>query len=215
MNTAFWFASGTLLLAGALTLACSSPKEQGAPAAATPATETKTWGGELTPVVSVRELMRDLIDPLADNIFESVGIEVSKAGEREWEPRTDADWAKVRTGAVALAEASYLLKIPRPIEPEGWEKEKRDADSGELLPPDVLARIQKDPVLWQAKIEALRNVGKEVLEIVEKKDAKALFGANEDLEAACENCHIEFWYPSQKELFEKLNKMSRNGPAPQ
>ena len=68
-------------------------------------------------------------------------------------------------GAVAMAEASYLLKVPRAIEPAGWEQIKRDHESGELAPPEVLALITRDPVLWQAKIEVLRNVGREVLEI--------------------------------------------------
>ena len=33
----------------------------------------KLWG-DMKPVVSVKELMRDLIDPLADNIFEAVAV---------------------------------------------------------------------------------------------------------------------------------------------
>jgi hypothetical protein len=182
-----------------LTLACTTAKPD--PAAPSP---PQTWGGDLTSVVSVKEVMRDLVDPLAENIFNSVGVEVTNTGTREWEPRTDEEWMKVRVGAVSMAEASYLLKIPRPIEPPGWEQVARDPGSGELSPPEVLALIQKDPVLWQAKIEALRNAGRAVLDIVDKKDAKALPEGNEALQAACENCHLDFWYPSQKALMEKL-----------
>ena len=211
VQTRFSIACGALVATLCVTFACSSSKS--APAApASPA--LATWGGDLTPVVSVKEVMRDLIDPLADNIFDAVGTEVTSKGTREWSPRTDEEWAKVRVGAVAMAEASYLLKVPRPIEPAGWEQIKRDPESGELAPPQVLALINKDPVLWQAKIEVLRNVGREVLEIVDRKDAQALNGAAEDLDSACEGCHLEFWYPSQRELMRKLRERAQLSDPP-
>jgi hypothetical protein len=203
MHTGFLATGGTLLAAACLTLACSSVNSE----RTAPPPVPHTWGGDLTPVVSVKEVMRDLIDPLANNIFNAVGTEFTTEGMREWEPRTDEDWAKVRVGAVSMAEASYLLKIPRPIEPAGWEQITRDPESDELPPPDVLALINKDPVLWQAKIEALRNAGRAVLDIVDKKDAKALGDAAENLDAACEGCHLEFWYPNQKERMRKLRAL--------
>jgi hypothetical protein len=194
---------GALVTVVCLTLACSPRKSEPAAEAAVP----MTWGGHLTSVVSVKEVMRDLIDPLADNIFNAVGADFTAKGLWEWTPRSDEDWAKVRVGAVAMAEASYLLKIPRSIEPAGWERIKRDQESGELPPPDVLNLISKNPVLWQAKIEALRNVGREVLEIVETRDASALPAAAEDLDTACEGCHTEFWYPNEKEFLRKVRQL--------
>src|SRR5262249_13224471 len=151
----------------------------------------------------VKELMKNMIDPIADNIFESVGTRVTKKGVQDWAPKTDEDWEKVRIGAVTMAEGSYLLKIPRPFAPPGDVNNSKGPDAPELSPAEIKAKVEKDPVLWQAKIEALRNVGKEVLEIVEKRDASALNQAGEDLDNACEQCHLQFWYPSQTKLFEK------------
>ena len=182
-----------------LIVACSSPP----PVAPPP---SPYWGGDLTPVVSVKELMRDLIDPLSDNIFLSVGTRVSAAGTEEWAPKTDEDWAKVRSGAVAMAEASYLLKVPRPFAPPGDENNSKGPDAPELSPAQIKEKLERDPVLWQAKIEALRNVGRAVLEIVERRDAAALDGAAEDLDHACETCHLEFWYPGQVELMKRLGR---------
>jgi hypothetical protein len=180
-------------------LACSPP----APPPEKPAT---TWGGDFTPVVSVKELMRDVIDPLSDNIFLSVGTRVSMKGVEEWHPKTDDDWAKVRTGAVAIAEVSHLLKVPRPFAPKGDVNNSTGPDAPELSPTQILEKLQKDPVLWQAKIEVLRNVGREVLDIVERRDAGALEEAAENLDAACEGCHLEYWYPNQKELMKRLRR---------
>lgn len=164
-------------------------------------------------VVSVKELMRDVLDPLSDHIFLAVGTEITAKGTVERVPKTDEDWARVRTGAVGLAEASYLLKVPRPFAPPGDENNSTGPDAPELSPAQIKAKLEKDPVLWQAKIEALRNVSLGVMEIVKRKDVKALFDAGEDLDAACENCHLEFWYPGQKHSMPKLDKMLREFSA--
>lgn len=162
------------------------------------------WGGDLTSVVSVKELMRDMIDPLADNIFLAVGTMVNDKGIQDWEPRTDEEWDKVRIGAVAMAEASYLLKVPREFAPPGDNNNSEGDDAPELSPAQIMEKLKRDPVLWQAKVEALRNVGREVLEIVGKRDVQALWAAGEDLDSACETCHLEFWYPGQRMLMKKL-----------
>jgi hypothetical protein len=167
------------------------------------------WG-EMKPVVSVKELMRDLIDPVADNIFEAVSSHATAKGVVEKAPKTDADWDKVRVGAVTLAEGVYLLKVPRPFAPPGDQNNSAGPDFLELSPAQIRAKIEADPVLWNAKIEALRNVGLEVIEIVKKKDVNALFDAGGDLDVACETCHLEYWYPGEKALMPKLDQRLRD-----
>jgi hypothetical protein len=154
--------------------------------------------GEMTPVVSVKELMESMIDPIADNIFDAVWWETSAKGVMEHRPTTDDDWKKVKTAAVTLAEGIYLLKVPRPLAPVGDVNNSGGLNPPELSPIQIKSRIDKDPVLWMAKIEALRNVSLEVLEVVKKKDVNALWQASGDLDEACEACHLEYWYPGDK-----------------
>jgi hypothetical protein len=179
---------------------CSSSKP------APPPPHAAAMWGELRPVVSVRELMKYMIDPLSDNIFDAVGTTMTAAGTIEKAPKSDEDWEKVRIGAVTLAEGIYLLKVPRPFTPPGDNNNSDGPDAPELSPAQITAKVQADPVLWDAKIEALRNVGLEVLEIVKKKDAAALLDAGGDLDEACENCHIEYWYPGEKALMPRLDR---------
>ena len=115
-------------------------------------------------MVSVKELMRDMLDPASDDIFNAVRTDISAKGTVETAPTTDEDWNKVRIGAVTLAEGVYLLKIPRPFAPPGDENNTTGPDATELSPAQIKAKLEADPVLWNAKIEALRNVGLEVLE---------------------------------------------------
>ncbi|MBI4986072.1 MAG: hypothetical protein HZC24_12230, partial [Rhodocyclales bacterium] len=52
-----------------------------------------------------------VVDPAADQIWNSVSTEITKAGVNEKQPRTDAEWLAVRHQAVTLIEAANLLLI--------------------------------------------------------------------------------------------------------
>ena len=88
-----------------------------------------------------------------------------------------------------LAEGAYLLKMVRPFAPIGDVNNSTGPDATELSPAQILVKLEKDPVEWNARIETLRNVGLEVLDIVKRKDVNELWDAGENLDAACENCH--------------------------
>ena len=121
-------------------------------------------------------------------------------------PKTDKDWEKIRIGAVTLAEGVYLLKIPRPFAPPGDENNSTGPEPTELSPAQIKAKLEADPVLWNAKIEALRNVGLEVLEIVKKRNVDELWEAGDNLDKACETCHIQYWYPGDRALLQKVDR---------
>jgi cytochrome c556 len=164
----------------------------------------------MKPVVSVKELMRDMIDPIADNIFDSIAIVDTPRGTVARVPKTDEDWDKIRIGAVTLAEGAYLLKVQRPFAPAGDDRTKSPVAGEELSPAQVKAKVEKDPVLWNAKIEALRNVGLEVMEIVRRKNADELWDASDNLDAACESCHVQFWYPGEGQFLKGLDNKLEN-----
>src|SRR5262245_23799168 len=179
---------------------CSAPQ----PAPAPPATAA-LWG-DMKPVVSVKELMRDMLDPASDYIFDAVKVVTTKNGTVETVPKTAEDWAKLRIGATTLAEGAYLLKVPRPFTPPGDENNSTGPEASELSPAQIKAKLEKDPVLWNAKIEALRNVAKEVLDIVEKKNTAELWEASYNLDQACESCHLQYWYPGDPALLQRVDR---------
>ncbi len=161
----------------------------------------------MKPVVSVKELMRDMLDPIADNIFNAVSSTVTADGVVDHVPKTDEDWDNIRIGATTIAEGVYLLKVPRPFAPEGDLNNSTGPDAVELSPDQITAKVKKDPVEWNARIEALRNVGLEVLDIVKRKDVNELWDAGSNLDQACENCHRSYWYPGETaEFYKKLDQ---------
>jgi hypothetical protein len=211
----------TLLVASAvisafavLAAACSSPKPSpssssssslSAPQLPAPVGPQALWG-DLTPVVSVKELMRDMLDPASDDIFDAVKIVQTRKGTVDVLPKTEEDWDRIRIGAVTLAEGVSLLKIKRPFAPPGDVNNSTGPDPEEISPAQIEAKIEKDPVLWNAKIEALRNVGLEVMEIVKTRKTDQLWQASDDLDSACETCHVTYWYPGEGALFKRLDR---------
>jgi hypothetical protein len=183
-----------------VTAACSASNS--APVSSQPA---RLWG-DMKPIVSVKELMDLMIDPASDYVFDAIGTIITREKTTEIQPRTEDDWRRLQIGAVTMAEGAYLLKVPRRFAPVGDENNSSGPDAEELSPAQITAKLEKDPVLWNAKIEALRNASLEVLEIVKKRDVNALWGACDDLDAACENCHLEFWYPGEHAYLSKLDK---------
>jgi len=157
----------------------------------------------MKPVVSVKELMKYMIDPIADNIFDAVGSVVTKKGIEDREPKTDEDWDKIETGAVSLAEGAYLLKVPREFTPPGVENNSEGPEAVELSAAAIKAKVLRDPVEWNARIETLRNAALAVMDIVKKRDKAAMWDASENLDTACENCHRSYWYPGENAEFYK------------
>lgn len=202
----------TLLVLLALTVACTAPPPLSSPPSPP---ESSLWG-TLTPIVSVRELMHELIAPTADTLFTSVKIVVDKQhGMVEHGPKTDAEWDSIRRAAVTLGEGVYLLKVRRPIVPPDDLKPRH---ATELTPPEILAKLQRDPVLWDARIQAVRNVALEAIDVVKRRDTQELWDVGENLNTACENCHLDYWYPAQQELMkslaEKVRQFTRQPAGP-
>lgn len=171
------------------------------------------------PIVSVRELMTNIMDPLADNVFDAVATDVTDKGLVERTPTTDEDWAKVMQGAVALAEGTNLLKMhPRLAAPADYKFDPKERGPGapELAPAEIQKKIDADPALWNKHADDLRNQAIKVIEIVKARDAQKLFAAGSDIDKACETCHLEYWYPGDKKaVLEDAAKKATPGPGAQ
>jgi hypothetical protein len=182
-------AAGPLLFGMFLLQACGQ-RPAAAPAAAEPAS--------LTPVLSVKELMEHIVDPVADWIFDAAVIDISEKGIVETKPLTDDDWLKVERGALILAESANLLQMRRAMVPAG-DKLLNDVPGGpELTPAEIEAKVKQDPASWNRQADGLREAALDSLKIIKARDANGLFDAGDKIDKACESCHLEYWYPGDK-----------------
>ena len=183
-------AAASLLWLSALALQHCSP-----PPATPPAPSLES---SLTPVLSVKELMEHIIDPIADWVFDAAVIDVSAKGIVETMPLTDEDWLRVERGALILAESANLLKMPRAMVPAGDARLNEAPGGPELTPGEIEAKVKQDPARWNNASDLLRVAALESLAIIRARDAKGLFDVGDKIDKACESCHLEYWYPGDK-----------------
>ena len=146
------------------------------------------------PVATVRDLMQSVLDPSSDAIWQSVATTVTGTGMEERRPKTDEEWTALRGHALRLMEVSNLLQMPgRPVARPG---EKSAYPGIELGPEEMQDDIDKDLPGWYARAKALREAVAPTLAAIEARDAQKLEQVGETIDMACENCHLEYWYPN-------------------
>jgi hypothetical protein len=167
----------------AAALACDAP----------PPPPVAASGPQLVAIVSIEEVMRYVIDPAADALWESVVTEVTETGVHEVKPESDDDWERLRGAAVTLSEATNLLLMDgRPVAAEGSVSELPGVD---LEPEQIEALLAENRDAWTQFVLGLQASGLTMLEAIDAHDVDALLVAGDGLDLACENCHQRFWYP--------------------
>lgn len=146
------------------------------------------------PTATVEELMRVMIDPAADAMWDAVVVTSTLNGLEAQRPETDVEWLALERDAIVLLEAGNLLQIEdRPVAAAGSVSQLPGVD---LEPADIAARIAASPDAWHRSARELHDVGVVLLDAVRARDVEALLAGGDRLDATCENCHSRFWYPT-------------------
>lgn len=117
------------------------------------------------PVADTKLLMQAVIDPTADEIWDSVRTIVTAQGSEEIRPRTNAQWDAVRNHAVTLAESGNLLMMV-----------PRAKDGGE----------------WMKRAQELVDTSERAIRAAEAKNADQLFTVGGEIYESCSNCHQKY-----------------------
>ncbi len=189
-----------LLLSTLLVAGCSGPDPAPSPAPVQ----------AFQPTATVKDLMRWMVDPSADAMWDAVVVTSTADGLEEQRPETDDEWLALEKDAILLLEAGNLLQM----------ENRRVADTGavselpgvDLEPDEIAARIADSPDAWQRSARELHDAGVVMLEAVRARDVDALLAGGDRLDVACENCHTRFWYPTSPGS--PALEDSRTGPPP-
>ena len=172
----------SVTLASALVTACAT-EAPAPPAASLP---------EFQPTASVEDIMRSMVDPPADALWDAVVTTVTDTGIEEVRPETEEDWLGLERGAIMLVEAGNLLLIDgRRIANEESISESPGID---LEPDEIAVRVADNPDAWRRLARELHDAGVVMLDAVRARDVDALLAGGDRLDVACENCHTRFWY---------------------
>lgn len=187
MRTVRWVALlGAVSVLGA---ACSTPPSTSDEASASMAEKA------FRPTATVQDIMDGIIDPSADELWNSVATVIGPEGVVNEQPETEEDWQMVRYDAIRLVEATNLLLMDgRHIAAPGVRSENPDV---ELQPEEIEERVAAEPDKWVELVHGLHDAASVALKATEAKDADGLLNAGEGIDTACENCHVRYWYPNQ------------------
>lgn len=146
-------------------------------------------------VASIEELMDAQVDPSADGLWDAVAVVSTLHGTENRAPRTPEDWEVTRHAALALAESMNLLVMPgRPVA----AAHARARAPGEPAASEIERHIANTPAAFAGFARALQVSAVHALDAIDAKDPAALMEAGTAIDAACEACHVTYWYPNLK-----------------
>jgi hypothetical protein len=181
-------------LSGALLIfvsACAAP----APSKPSDPAPSSAAEPEYRPTATIKDLMDAEVDYNSDWLWDAVSTEYTAKGIIDRRPKTDDDWKEARNHAIALLEASNLLQMPgRAVAKPGEKSENPGIEEG---PEEIKALMDADRATWIKYARGLYDSTKLVLDAIEKKDAEQMLDLGDQLDQACENCHMHYWYPHQ------------------
>jgi hypothetical protein len=127
-----------------------------------PSTEDKF---QMKPIADVYELMESLVAHMAQEIFDSVRIEIDDKGTHEYKPETDEQWDEIGFAAKGLAETANLLMM-----------EGRAEDQGN----------------WRKHSQKLIDTSLQVYKAAQDHNSDALLEAGGYVYESCTECHNEY-----------------------
>lgn len=170
--------------------------------AATPtaaAATTSAPSNPITPVGTVKQIMKGIVDPNSAAIWDAVSTESGPKGDIEKAPKTDEEWARLEGQALTLAEVANMLKVPgRAVAKPDEANTKSQPDAPELTPVQIEEKINKDRATWDKKADALRETATKAIAAAKAHDKDAVLNVGEEIDNACESCHKVYWYPDEK-----------------
>ena len=119
----------------------------------------------VTPIATVKQIMKGIVAPAAMAVFNSVSTTVSVKGIEEKAPETDAEWEALGNSAAALIESGNLLLMG-----------SRVVDKGD----------------WLKYSQDLIDSGKAALTAAQGKSTEQVLASGEKINESCDNCHRKY-----------------------
>lgn len=151
--------------------------------------EAPTFSTDLT----LANLMESIVMPAADALWQSTAVDVSATGTEVTAPTSDEAWTRLRNQAITLAAATNLLLVPGLKVDTAPDAEQ--PGPGELGAAAIGKLKDANAPAWAAHVEVLHTTAMRAIEAIDQRNVDALSEVGGDLDAACESCHLQFWYP--------------------
>jgi cytochrome c556 len=118
---------------------------------------------------------------------------------------SDKDWADLKAAADRMAGHARALEDLDPVlVVKPGAKIADEGTEGAPTPAMIQAHLEKDTDVFRALADSLTTHATDLSAAAAKKDAAAAGRLINEMDGVCESCHLEFWYPEQRELMKKM-----------
>jgi hypothetical protein len=158
---------------------------------------------------TVHEGMTEHVDKVADEVWAIGNASIGDAAGLDSKKIDDAGWAKLEEAAARLQNAANkLASLPKyVVNRPGVEISDENIEGG-TTSVQVQKNIDADTQGFRDLAHALASHMGDLAAAAKAHDAQKAGPLLDQLDGVCENCHLEFWYPQQRELVEKLLKQA-------
>jgi hypothetical protein len=151
------------------------------------------------------DVMKDEIDENADAVWDITNPAVGDKGGIDPAKMTDDMWKQLAERATAVQLAATRIASMDPIVVIKPGETIADADvPGGHSPAEVQAEIDKDPQGLRDHAANLAATMGDLATAANARDAAKAGPIIDSLDGICESCHLEYWYPDQKALVERI-----------
>jgi len=179
-----------LLLAPAMLLMSGCKQEQPAQPAA-----------ELT----FHEIMKDEVDKNADELWDISNKAIGDRAGLDPAKMTDETWTQIADRAEAVQRAALKIATMNPIVVvKPGVKISDEGIPGGHTGAQVQERMDKNPDTLRDLANALARHTGDIAKFARAHDAASIGPLIDQLDGVCEDCHLEYWYPDQKELVNRI-----------
>lgn len=157
------------------------------------------------PQLTFHEVMKDEVDKNADALWDVTNPAEGDAAGLNPAKMTDARWAQLEIKAEAVQQAALKIATMDPLTvAKPGVKISDEGIPGGHTAAMVQERFDKDPQKLRDLANALARHSGDLVTAARRHDAAAAGPLIDQLDGVCESCHLEFWYPDQKELVEQI-----------
>jgi cytochrome c556 len=149
--------------------------------------------------------MKDEIDVRADEVWAIGNAAINDQANIDPAKMTNADWDKLATSSAALRQAALDLANLDPIVvARPGEKIVDEGVPGGDSAAEVQANVDRNTQGFRDMANTLAGHMAELAAAARAHDGGKAGPLINQLDAVCEACHLDYWYPSQKALVEEF-----------
>lgn len=156
------------------------------------------------------DVMKDQVDKHADEIWDVTNPAVADQGGIDPKKMTDEIWKKLAEDATAVQEgAQQIAQMDKIVVIRPGETIADAGVPGGHSAAEVQTQIDKNPQGLRDHAANLAANMRDLVAAANAKDAAKAGPIVEGLDGVCESCHLDYWYPDQKAMVEKIIKENK------